>query len=188
MKIFTIFEKHPDNCLSKPTQRVDDLDYAREVAHKLLETMATLSSAAGLAAPQIGIPAQVFIYTWNRTMEEVETVINPKILSYSDERYGSWEACFSAMQEDGVSQAAFINRAESVVAEFINLNGDIVTKEFTGFAAKVFQHEYDHLQGIENVNRPDAEVKSFVNKQEMFDFLLAAKKDDSIRYIKPLAA
>ena len=53
------------------------------------------------------------------------------------------------------------------------------------FAAKVFQHEYDHLQGYVNICRKDAEVKRFENKQEYITFIQEVKKQDAARYTKP---
>lgn len=60
-------------------------------------------------------------------------------------------------------------------------------KKLEGFAAKVFQHEYDHLQGIENIERQDAIIQNFETKEELFNFLNHVKQEDSYRYKKPTA-
>lgn len=52
----------------------------------------------------------------------------------------------------------------------MNLAGEKVEKILGGFAAKVFQHEYDHLQGIANIYREDAVVMDFSNKEEMMHY------------------
>jgi peptide deformylase len=56
-----------------------------------------------------------------------------------------------------------------------------------GFAAKVFQHEYDHLQGIENIDREDAIVQAFDTKEELLSFMQQVKKEDSVCYKKPIS-
>ena len=61
----------------------------------------------------------------------------------------------------------------------------LVEKILDGFAAKVFQHEYDHLQGMVNLNRPDAQVREFESKAAMDSFLSEVKKADSERYKNP---
>ncbi|OJX11000.1 MAG: hypothetical protein BGO77_01965 [Caedibacter sp. 37-49] len=55
------------------------------------------------------------------------------------------------------------------------------------FAARVFQHEFDHLQGIVNVHKKGVETKSFPTQKEMEMFLAPLKvKIDTTRYIVPL--
>jgi peptide deformylase len=60
-----------------------------------------------------------------------------------------------------------------------------VERILEGFAAKAFQHEYDHLQGIVNIDREDAEVRAFENRQEFTAFMHDLKKQDAASYIKP---
>lgn len=71
------------------------------------------------------------------------------------------------------------------LAPNLNVKGKKVEKLLEGFAAKVFQHEYDHLQGIENIYREDAIVMDFTTKEEMLTFMQQVKKEDSLRYNKP---
>jgi peptide deformylase len=54
-----------------------------------------------------------------------------------------------------------------------------------GFAARAFQHEYDHLQGIVNIHRQDAEIKVFETQEALFAFMSQVKKEDSQHYKNP---
>lgn len=188
MPIITIFDDKT-GCLSQKAQaislNVEGLKEAKMIADQLITTLIPLMPAAGLAAPQIGISKQVFIYSWDRSIENMEVAINPKIMLFDPKTHMSWEACFSTMQANNISQAALVTRAQSLIVEYFNLNGDIVKKKLEGFAAKVFQHEYDHLQGIENVKKADAQLKSFSTSLELEEFMKQIKQTDAVSYLKP---
>ena len=92
----------------------------------------------------------------------------------SDEVIEGWESCFSVLL-----QMAKVPRYQTIKATFLNLNGEKVEKVLEGFAAKVFQHEYDHLQGVENIDRKDSLVKSFESREELIAYLQEVKKEDS---------
>lgn len=164
--------------------RVDELPLAKEIAEKLYRGLSPYFPAAGLAAPQIGISKAVFIFSFDRDPKNLEVVINPRFIPVGDEVMESWEGCFSVILSNSVWKLAKVPRYQSIKATYLNLAGEKVEKVLEGFAAKVFQHEYDHLQGIENIERKDAIVKSFDTKEELLVFLQEAKKVDSLRYKK----
>lgn len=188
MKIVTI-DHDPTNCLSVKADAIpltkDGLAEAAKIVKQMEETLIPLMPAAGLAAPQIGISKQVFIYSWDRTAEHLEIAINPSFKPIGDEMLEGWEACFSAMLNEGKIKAAFLKRYKKIAVTYANLEGKIHHKTLEDFAAKVFQHEYDHLQGIVNVTRQDAEVKTFNSKEEMAEFMAKVKKKDSVSYAAP---
>ena len=104
---------------------------------------------AGLAAPQIGVLLRVLVF-----MEPVQNqdpiihkCINPKIISKSEDLLEWEEGCISIQGKKG-SVFANVIRPESVVAEWSDINGKIVRRELSGIAARIFQHEIDHLDGI----------------------------------------
>ncbi len=165
--------------------QVDEFPLAREIAQQLFVALQPFFPAAGLAAPQIGISKSVFIFSFDRDEKNLEVVINPSFEPIGDTKVEGWEGCFSAMLADGSSKLAKISRYERIRVQYLNLEGERQEKTLEGFASKVFQHEYDHLQGIENINRQDATVKEFSTKEEMLDFLQQVKKEDSLNYKKP---
>ena len=165
--------------------RRDELFLAREIVEKLGLALKPYLPAAGLAAPQIGIGKSVFIFSYDRDPKNLEAVINPSFTPVGDAKVEGWEGCFSVILSNGTWKLAKIPRYEAIRVQYLNLEGTKKEKTLEGFAAKVFQHEYDHLQGIENIDREDAVVKDFSTKEEMLDFMKQVKKEDSVRYKKP---
>ena len=150
---------------------------AQQIADQLYHSLAPFFPAAGLAAPQIGIGKSIFIFSPDRDPNNLEVVINPSFEPLTQEKIEGWEGCLS-----GVWQCAKIPRYASIHVSYLTLKGEKVDKDLHGFAAKVFQHEYDHLQGVVNVLRPDAEIKQFENRHDFTLFMQKVKKDDEARY------
>ena len=135
-----------DPCLrerSKPVGKVD-AEILR-VLEKMEEIMKA-EAGAGLAAPQIGVNLRMLIFAYERG-GKILKVINPKILARSEKTVVMNEGCFSVQDMDG-PVFADVERPESVVAEWADERGCAHKKELSGFAARVIQHEVDHLDGI----------------------------------------
>ncbi|MBF0432398.1 MAG: peptide deformylase [Fibrobacteria bacterium] len=104
----------------------------------------------GIAAPQVGKSIRLFIMASGPNLRypdapkmEMEAVINPQIKTMSEENIIDYEGCLSVPGYRGQ-----VNRAESIEVEYVNRNGVNVSATFEGFIARIFQHEYDHLEGI----------------------------------------
>lgn len=174
----------PDNCLYKPSDGIErhEMALAQSIARELFRAILPYLPAAGLAAPQIGINKKVFIFSYDRNAENFEVVINPVMEPVDDKKIESWEGCLSAKV---VKQLAKVARYETIKVTYVNWEGKEVQRLLTGFAAKVFQHELDHLNGIVNIMKEGATVKSFDTESEMKDFMAQAKKEDASVYQKP---
>lgn len=162
----------------------DELLLAQQIAEQLFMALKPYLPAAGLAAPQIGISKSIFIYSCDRDPKNLEVVINPNFMPTNAEKYESWEGCFSVMLSSGTWKLAKVPRYKSIKAMYLDLNGRKIEKVLEGFAAKVFQHECDHLLGMININREDAMIRSFETKEEMLSFMEQVKKEDSNNYQK----
>ncbi len=162
-----------------------ELLLAKEIADQLYQSLAPYFPAAGLAAPQIGISKSIFIYSYDRDPKNLEAVINPTFEPIGDEKVEGWEGCFSAILKTGACECAKIARYASIRVSYLTTQGEKIEKILEGFAAKVFQHEYDHLQGHVNICRQDAEVKRFQNQQEFIAFMQEVKRQDAAHYRKP---
>ncbi|MDR0933784.1 MAG: peptide deformylase [Burkholderiaceae bacterium] len=115
----------------------------------MFETM-TAADGAGLAAPQIGVPLKVVIFGFenNRDLPETHAIpktvlINPVIRPVGDMVEEAWEGCLSVPGMRGV-----VPRWSKVHYEGFDQNGQHISREATGFHARVVQHELDHLEGI----------------------------------------
>jgi len=163
----------------------DELDVGRKIGQQLLHTAKSLPAPpAGLAAPQIGITRSVFIFSWDRKPEHLQVVINPSYQSANSEKVIGWEGCLSAMDVKKVAQIA---RYETIIAQYQTSDGTNVKFKLTGFAAKVFQHECDHLEGIVCVEKADSQIKQFETSDELIAFITKIKAQDAERYIEPTA-
>jgi peptide deformylase len=115
-------------------------DIATQVA-PYVDAMCDLMRAnhgVGLAAPQVGLPLRFFI----TALPGLRVVINPRIMLEEGHRISAGEGCLS-----WPGRRAFVLRRQTIVADFTALNGKVRTLRFDGFAARVFQHECDHLEG-----------------------------------------
>lgn len=186
MKIVTI-DCPLKEVLKKKTLDIQnhEWDLALEIAENLKKTLLPLMPAAGLAAPQIGISKSVFIYSYDRQPVHLEVVINPTYTPLGEEIWKGWEGCFSVILSEKTWKLAKVPRYKTILVQYLNLEGKSVEKILEGFAAKVFQHEYDHLQGIENIDRPDAEILSFESKEELIAFMQAIRHEDADFYKAP---
>lgn len=115
------------------------------------ETM-TINNGIGLAANQLGFPYSVFVFGNPKKTEDILTIFNPKIVDTWGDDVMYQEGCISFS-----NLYIEIKRPESIRVRYADVTGDIDTQEFQGIHARVFQHEYDHLQGVVFTSR----AKSF---------------------------
>jgi peptide deformylase len=127
-----------DPCLVTKSKAVKEVGpVERMLIAAMFETMIACRGV-GLAAPQVGINEQIFVVD---TGKEYFAAINPKIIKAAGSEVME-EGCLSIprVQVD-------IKRAKTVWVEFTDLENRHVRAKFNGLVAKVFQHEFDHLQG-----------------------------------------
>lgn len=112
-------------------------------------------NGAGLAAPQVGAAVRVIVVEVRRTdvfPDRPETpllqMINPVITKRSVSELTDWEGCFSVPGLMGQ-----VPRAERVTVVYTTPDGRQVTEDYEGYAAQVIQHETDHLDGVEFLDR-----------------------------------
>jgi len=133
--------------VAEPVQEIDAS--VRELVEDLFATSRE-ANGAGIAAPQIHVSRRVFILSIRPTPRyphaptlEPTAVINPEILWVSDEREKDWEGCLSIPGIRGR-----VPRPTAIRVRYQGLDGVTVEREFNGFAARVFLHENDHLEGM----------------------------------------
>lgn len=120
----------------------------------LIETMRALNGA-GICAPQVGenVRVMVFEITQNPRYPGAEPIpltvlINPTFEILSDEKEFGYEGCLSVGELRGL-----VPRYTDIRYKGLDRTGASIEREVTAFHAKVFQHEYDHLDGILFVDR-----------------------------------
>ncbi len=130
-----------------------DIDQEYPELEKLIDDMFDTmykANGIGLAAPQVGKAIRLFIVDASPFDDEepeladfVKIFINARIIESSGEEWAFNEGCLSVpgIRED-------IMRQPEIVVEYLDENFEKHTEKFSGTAARIIQHEYDHIDGI----------------------------------------
>ncbi|RYR40944.1 hypothetical protein Ahy_A09g046688 [Arachis hypogaea] len=125
-------------------------------------TTSIRTDGIGLSAPQVGINVQLMVF--NPVGEPVEgeeiVLVNPRVSKYSKKLSIFNEGCLSF---PGIY--ADVKRPESVKIDARDVNGNRFSFSLDGLPARVFQHEFDHLQGILFFERMTEEVLGNIREQ-----------------------
>lgn len=107
-----------------------------------------LREGVGLSANQIGLNKRMFVMYFEDEKGKLyeEAIINPKIVSHSAAMtyLPQGEGCLSVDRE----VKGYVPRYERIKVKAIDINGQEIQLRLKGFAAIVFQHEFDHLNGV----------------------------------------
>lgn len=120
----------------------------QQLINNLIST-AKETNGVGIAAPQVSESLQLFIvasrpnlrYPHAPTMKPTP-MINPQIVTYSDEQEQGWEGCLSVPGMRGL-----VTRSKEIEVIYIDRYGQQQQRTFDGFVARIIQHEYDHITG-----------------------------------------
>lgn len=154
--------------LRKKTEEVGDIK-SREIQELIDKMMATVMevNGVGISAPQVGKSLQVFIMASHPNPRypkapkmKPTAIINPKIIKYGKIIKKAWEGCLSIPGLRGL-----VPRSKTVKVEYIARTSQKVKKEFSGFLARIFQHEFDHLQGMMFIDRVESMLDLMSEKE-----------------------
>jgi peptide deformylase len=105
----------------------------------------------GLAAPQIGISKRIILVDvaarGKGNVGDLRVYINPEIVWRSDDEVEWYEGCYSTDRVCGI-----VSRPNSIKLKALTRNGQFIEEDYEGYTARIFQHEIDHLNGIEFVS------------------------------------
>ena len=102
----------------------------------------------GLSANQIGIWERAFVMISDMESQETITCFNPKVLKESKDQTVMEEGCLSYPD-----LYLKISRPSSVVVKYEDEGKKIYKIKLDGMIARIFQHEYDHMEGIDFTQR-----------------------------------
>jgi peptide deformylase len=137
-----------------------------EVQGLIDDLIATLmdSGGVGIAAPQVNVPLRLFIIVSRSDPGHGEApdlepmvIINPEIIARSPEVVKGWEGCLSVPGIRGL-----VPRHKSVTLRYTTREGIREEQEFLDLAARICQHEYDHLEGLTYLDRLES-VKDIIS-------------------------
>ncbi len=132
----------------------------RQLAYDMIESMHAYN-AVGLAANQVGHLISMFVTgiqpdgSWDENINRV--YINPKILSYSEQKQYEPEGCMSIPKT-----YVYIERPMEVTVEAMDLDGKTFQLTLRELAAANFCHENDHLNGVLHIDRIDAKQRKTI--------------------------
>ena len=102
----------------------------------------------GLSAKQIGIEERVFVMMIDIDAQETITCFNPKIIKESKDEVVMEEGCLSYPE-----LFIEISRPSSIIVKYQDEGKSIIKRRLDGYVARIFQHEYDHMEGIDFTQR-----------------------------------
>ncbi len=139
---------------------------AQGLLSDLAETMREYRGV-GLAAPQIRAPLRAFVMEIERSERypdheplALQAILNPSVTVLESELEEDWEGCLSVSGLRGR-----VPRHYAVRVEGLNADGEPLLLELSGFAARVAQHESDHLDGVVYLDRM-TDMSSLTDEQE----------------------
>lgn len=156
----------PNKWLSRKVSLFDfeALD-AKAISWQMMAVM-TQERGIGLSANQVALDAQIFVMKPYLLENNTPlTIINPEIISVDTVTEVMPEGCLS---RPGLFLT--VKRPKSLIAKYLDINGNSCTIELYDIDARCFLHEYDHLQGIE-----------FVDRVSQVKLKLAKKKQQKLR-------
>ncbi|MDJ0579222.1 peptide deformylase [Crocosphaera sp.] len=142
--------------LRQQAQLVQDI--TDEKLQQLMDNLLSIARDAngvGIAAPQVSESYRLFVICSHPNprypdapMMEPTIMINPRIVSHSDEIVKDWEGCLSVPGLRGL-----VPRYKMITVEYLDRYGKFQQQELRDFVARIFQHELDHLNGILFIDR-----------------------------------
>lgn len=131
-----------DPVLRQPARPVTQFDDRLERLAKVMASTMEQEDGVGLAANQIGVLSRIIVWRLPEAEEDLNVFVNPVILKASESMVTDTEGCLSV---PGVTVE--VPRAEEVIVEAQDLRGRAFTVHLSGLAARIIQHEVDHLDG-----------------------------------------
>ncbi|NEQ65281.1 MAG: peptide deformylase [Symploca sp. SIO2D2] len=154
--------------LRQQAQLVDNLSdqHLQQLIDELITTV-VIENGVGIAAPQVSQSYRLFIVASRPNLRyphapvmEPTAMLNPRIVAHSPEMVKDWEGCLSIPGIRGL-----VPRYRSVEVEYTGRDGQLQQQKLTDFVARIFQHEYDHLDGIVFLDRVES-TQEMITEQE----------------------
>lgn len=154
--------------LRQPAQPIENIDdeYIQNLIDALIATVVP-ANGVGIAAPQVAQSYRLFIIASRPTLRypkapemEPTPMLNPRIIARSSEIVKDWEGCLSIPGIRGL-----VPRHQAIEVEYSDRYGQLHRQVLTDFVARIFQHEYDHLDGKVFLDRVES-TKEIISEEE----------------------
>lgn len=167
MAILRLIAQLGQSVLRDPVHKIEDPNdpAIQELIEDMLVTVAD-ANGVGLAATQVYESVALFLIASRPSPRypgapEVEptAMLNPELVSASDEMEVGWEGCLSIPGMRGL-----VPRHRQIRVRYLTRHGELREEEYEGFLARVFQHEFDHINGLVYLDRTDS--RNLVTEKE----------------------
>jgi peptide deformylase len=151
--------EYPDprlRAVAKPVQAFDES--LRLLANRMLDLM-RLAQGVGLAAPQVGVGLRLFVMNATGKPEDDRVIINPELFDAEDSEEAE-EGCLSLPEI-----RTNVVRSKTIRLVARDVQGNALEETASGFVARVWQHEHDHLNGILITNHMGTVAKAMHRKK-----------------------
>lgn len=159
--------------LGQPILRKKALEINKINSPKILKLLIDLKAkilkfnGVGLSAPQLHQSLRIFIIASRPNKRYPKApyfkptiIINPKVISAADGKVKDWEGCLSIPGIRG-----FVPRNKTIMVEYTAISGKRIKAIFKDFIARIFQHEFDHLEGLVFLDRLES-TKDIITEKE----------------------
>jgi peptide deformylase len=148
-KLYPPIRLHPHGhpALHSKCLPVPDIPSIVPVVKQMLGVCERSSISVGLSAPQIGIRERFFVFSGNKG-SPFKVAVNPRLASTEGEMQPFYEGCMSLP-----GFQATVMRQEVANVVYTDIEGKEVVERLEGMEARVFQHELDHLEGVNITDR-----------------------------------
>ncbi len=153
MRVLTIANKEDSLILRKKSKNLNNIkqNSTLDLLLKKMELTMNAEDGIGIAAPQIGINRNIFLFVRiDEPEQKVQVAINPKIVAHSQELVCFvGDGCLSIPEVRGNSK-----RYAWLEVEYYDETGKKIKEKFSGyerpnhFTGIIFQHEFDHINGV----------------------------------------
>ncbi len=170
-----------DSVLRQIAETVADVHDSeiRQIIEVMQNTLAA-TSGVGIAAPQISKSKRIIIIASRPTpryplapLMEPTVMINPGFQILSEIQEKDWEGCLSI---PGIR--ALVPRHQEIMIRYTDQQGGLVKAKLSGFVARIFQHEIDHLEGKTYLDRVESNTDIFAESE--YAKLMAGVIDDRL--------
>lgn len=169
--------RYPHPLLRAPNATVQPDEFNDKLKKTAREMLAIMyaSRGVGLAAPQVGINKRLMVFNpegeKKAFLKEI-VMVNPEIVAKSKKTVVELEACLSFPGMSGN-----VRRHEWVKVEANRLNGKKFKVRYEGWIARIFQHEFDHLQGTVYVDKLETDEDRTKVKDQLAELVAAYRQE-----------
>jgi len=129
----------------------------QQLIEDMLDTVIALNGV-GIAAPQVHHSKRIFIMCSRPSVRYPDAplmkptvMINPQLISHGELQHKDWEGCLSVPALRGL-----VPRYDTIEISYLDRDGSQQQNQFSGFIARIFQHELDHLDGLTFVDKVES--------------------------------